>query len=258
MKTELIKQTFKLGNSAGVILPKEWENKKVRVQLIEESINKDIFEILEKKNLLNDVIGIYLTGSYAREEQTINSDIDVLVITNNTNKSLKEGLYELILISKEKFYKNINKNLYITSLIKESKTILNNDLIKDYKKTTSQFPIKKHLNEIKNIAKINEDSINFDEEYNQKVLDGTAYSIILRLRELYLLQCLIKNKNPSNKEFLKLINSLKAISYYEAYLRIKNDKPKKNNLLVKEGKKLLNLTKELIKKIENKKNGKKK
>ena len=107
MKTELIKQTFKLGNSAGVILPKEWENKKVRVQLIEESINKDIFEILEKKNLLNDVIGIYLTGSYAREEQTINSDIDVLVITNNTNKSLKEGLYELILISKEKFYKNI-------------------------------------------------------------------------------------------------------------------------------------------------------
>lgn len=253
METEFIKQTFRLGNSSGVILPREWENKKVRIQLIDKSINKDIFEILEKNDLLGEVIGIYLVGSYARNEETPQSDIDVLVITNNTNKSIKQGLYELTLISKERFEKNIHKSLYIVSLINDSKTILNNSFMEEYKKISPKFSVKRHLGEIKDIIKTNEDIINFDEKFNQKVLDGIAYSIVLRLRELYLLNNLIKNKKPSNKEFLKLINSLDAMDYYEAYLRVKNDKPEKNDLSTEKAKKLLDSAKKLIKKIEHKK-----
>ena len=86
MKSEIIKQAFKLGNSAGVLLPIDWKNKKVKVQLIDKSINQDILEILEEKDLLKNVIGIFLAGSYAREEATESSDIDVLVITDTINK----------------------------------------------------------------------------------------------------------------------------------------------------------------------------
>ncbi|MDP2925188.1 MAG: nucleotidyltransferase domain-containing protein [Nanoarchaeota archaeon] len=251
MPTELIKQAFRLGNSAGVILPKEWENKKVRVQLIEKSITQDIFEILEEKNLLSDVIGIYLTGSYARDEETPKSDIDVLIITNNTDKLVKYKDYEITAISKQSFEKNIQKSPFLLSQIKESKTILNNDLIEKYKKLLPNFTLNKYLEEIKSVAKINEDSVYFSEEYNEKVLDGTAYSIILRLRELYLIDCLLKNKKCSKKEFLTLIKISENSEYYEAYLRVKNDKPSKDNLSVEEGKRLLSLTKKLIKDLKD-------
>ena len=38
MKQELIKQIVKVGNSAGVILPREWLNGKARIELIEKAI----------------------------------------------------------------------------------------------------------------------------------------------------------------------------------------------------------------------------
>ena len=103
MKQELIKKAFKLGNSAGVLLPIEWINKKVSVKLVEESISQDIFEILEKSNLLKNTIGIFLAGSYARGEETELSDIDVLILTDEINKQVKIGKYEIIFISQDKF-----------------------------------------------------------------------------------------------------------------------------------------------------------
>ena len=103
MKSEIIKQTFRLGNSAGVLLPINWKDKKVKIQLIEKSITEDILEILEEKDLLKNVIGIFLAGSYARGEETESSDVDVLIITDSIDKQIKIRGYEIIMISKEKF-----------------------------------------------------------------------------------------------------------------------------------------------------------
>jgi len=133
MKQELIKKAFKLGNSAGVLLPIEWINKKVSVKLVEESISQDIFEILEKSNLLKNTIGIFLAGSYARGEETELSDIDVLILTDEINKQVKIGKYEIIFISQDKFEKSILKNVYLASLINEAKAILNSSLLEIYK-----------------------------------------------------------------------------------------------------------------------------
>ena len=103
MKHEVIKQAFKLGNSAGVLLPVEWNGKKVSIKLIDKSISQEIFEILEEKNILKNTIGIFLAGSYARGEETEKSDIDILIITDTLDMQIKTGKYEIILVSKSKF-----------------------------------------------------------------------------------------------------------------------------------------------------------
>ena len=83
---KLIKPIVKVGNSAGVILPKEWLNGQASVKLVSRpiSIKKDVLEILSP--YLDEVIGAYLVGRYARDEETEKSDVDVLVVTNKTSK----------------------------------------------------------------------------------------------------------------------------------------------------------------------------
>ncbi len=251
MKHEIIKQAFKLGNSAGVLLPVEWNGKKVSIKLIDKSISQEIFEILEEKNILKNTIGIFLAGSYARGEETEKSDIDILIITDTLDMQIKTGKYEIILVSKSKFEKSIIRNLYLSSLVNEAKAILNEDFLKQYKIQARKILIKKHLDEIKSITKINEKSIEADEEMGQNVSDETLYSIILRLRELYLITCLKYGKKPSTKEFIDAIKKLASEESYNAYLRTKNDLKTKRIIPVKEAKALIDAIKMHVKKLEN-------
>ena len=251
MRNEIIKQAFKLGNSAGVILPIEWKDKKVVIKLIDKSIQQEIIEILDERDLLKNTIGIFLAGSYARGEETESSDIDILVVTDCIDKQIKIGKYEIILISKNKFEKAIIKNLYLVSLINEAKVILNNDFLKYYKDKTSKILIKKHLDEIKSITKINEGFVKIDEELGEKVADETLYSIVLRLRELYLIECLKNNKNQSNKEFVNLIRIIASEESYNAYLRTKNDSKSKKVIPVNEAKALINEIKRRVRNLEH-------
>ncbi len=255
MEYEIIKQTFKLGNSAGVLLPIEWKGKKVAIKLIEKSITKEIIEILDERDLLKNTIGIFLAGSYARGEETELSDIDILIITDNIDKQIKIGKYEIVFISKEKLEKSIKKSLYLTSLINESKAILNNELLRYYKNKFVNVSIKKHLDEIKSITKINEKSVEIDLEMKKKVSDETLYSIILRLRELYLIECLKSNKIPLKKEFTGLIKKIASEESYNAYLRIKNDLKSKKVIPVKEA---ISLIDEIKRRMRNLEHGKKK
>lgn len=255
MKYEIIKQTFKLGNSAGVLLPIEWKDKKVAIKLIDKSITQEILEILDEKDLLKNTIGIFLAGSYARGEETESSDIDVLIVTDNIDKQIKTGKYEIIFISKDKFEKSILKNLYLASLINESRAILNDYSLKYYKNKVRGILIKKHFDEIKSITKINEKSIEIDQEMKEKVSDETLYSIVLRLREMYLIECLKNSKNPSKKDFIDLIKKVASEESYNAYLRIKNDLKPKKVIPVKEA---MSLIDEIKKRVRNLEHGKKK
>ncbi|MBS3071729.1 nucleotidyltransferase domain-containing protein [Candidatus Pacearchaeota archaeon] len=255
MESEIIKKAFKLGNSAGVLLPIEWKDRKVRVKLIEKSISQEIIEILEEKDMLKNTNGIFLVGSYARGEETEKSDIDILVITDDINKQLKVGRYEIVFISKEKFENSIKKSIYLASLINESRAIMNEAFMKDYKSKTKGILMKKHLDEIKSVTKINENSVEIDEELGEIVSDETIYSIILRLRELYLIECLRNSKNYSNKEFADLIKRIATQESYNAYLRIKNDLKSKRVIPVKEAEALIKEIKNRVKYLEH---GKKK
>ena len=52
---------------------------------------------------------------------------------------------------------------------------------------------------------MNKDFVNFCTDYDEKVLDGVVYSLVLRLRELYLIKCLALKKTYFKSDFLKYV-----------------------------------------------------
>jgi len=106
---------------------------------------------------------------------------------------------------------------------------------------------------MESIIRINQKAIEIDEELGEKVLDETLYSLILRLREIYLIGCLKNKKIPSNKEFLNLIRRVASEESYNAYIRIKNDLKSKKVIPVEEAKSLIE---EIKRGIERLKHGK--
>ena len=85
------RKTIKSGNASAVVLPKSWLNMNVRIELLEknkEIILQDVLDIVKSSIDLSEIIGVYLVGSYARKDNEYTSDIDVLIISEKTNREL--------------------------------------------------------------------------------------------------------------------------------------------------------------------------
>jgi len=243
------KQTIKLGNSAGVLLPREWLNSIVEVKLVrtpysEEKILNDLNKYL--KSYFKNILGIYLIGSYARGDFDEKSDVDILVITDNINKVINIENYEIFLISEDNLAKKLSKSLYLASAIRETIPLMNQNLLKKFKHMNIKINIKELIKEIERILRINKDIIDTAKEHKEKLLDGTAYSLVLRFRELYLLKCIRENRKPDKKEFLKLIDK----DLYDAYLRVKGNEKEINNISVKSAESIYDLIKKWLKDLK--------
>ena len=239
---ELIKTAIKVGNSAGVILPRKYLNSQVKIVLEPLNIEKDVLEILMGEGMLTKVLGVYLVGSYARGEQTIESDIDLLVITSDINKRIAHGRYEIICISKAEIERQLKENaLPILMMIKESKVIINQELIENYKNyKLNEKNIKWHINTTKSRIKAIAEDVKLYKKVNEKYMsDNIAYIIILRLRTLYIIERIKKNKTYKKKDFLKLVRDLSgSLRAYEGYIRSKNNEKVKKELPISEVEKI--------------------
>ncbi len=245
----ILKQTREVGTSAGVLLPRKWLNKQVVVTLFNptnEDIAKDILEILFRHNLNEEAKGIYLYGSYAREDYDSDSDIDVLVITEKTNKLISQDNYEIMLISEDNLTKNLHDNLHYLSIIKEAKAIINKSLIEKKFINKDKININKILTEIKRIIKVNKEAIKNCKDKGINVPDGIVYSIVLRLRELYLIKCIILNKKYYKKDLIKISGG----EAYSAYIRIKRDEKEIDNLSPDKVNNLLELSEKWVKDLK--------
>src|SRR3989344_696043 len=91
----LLKQVVEIGNGAAVYVPKEYIGKEVVITLPEnlEDIKKRILTSLI--DYMPNILGVYLYGSYAREEQEKNSDIDILIITKDKDEQIKNILKDI-------------------------------------------------------------------------------------------------------------------------------------------------------------------
>lgn len=243
MKNKLIKPVIRVGNSAGVLVPKEWINGSARVELITKPMNikKDILEILSP--YLEDIIGIYLIGSYARGEQTKKSDVDVLAITNITSKRIKKGKYDILLITKKEMDNTLKNNaLPLIPMLMEAKAIINEEYLKSIEnQKISKRNIRWNMDMIKSALKIDKKLIELKSDYSEYISDSIAYSLILNLRSLYIIDCIKKGQKWSNKGFLSLIKrTAGSLEAYKGYLRVKNDEKTKEFLNIKEAVNLLN------------------
>lgn len=245
----LIRNTREVGTSAGVLLPRSWLNKQVVVTLLQpskEQIARDVLDIIFKQGLNKEVKGIYLFGSYAREDYDETSDIDILVLTEKLNKIINENNYEILFVSEDNFLKNLSSSLNYQSILNEAEVLFNKELIEKYKIRKIDFNFKKILDEIKRILKINKDMIDTAKENSEKILDGTAYSLVLRFREMYLIKCILNNRKPNKNEFLDFIGK----DIYDAYLRIKKNKKEINIVNIKDAENLYKISEKWLKELK--------
>ncbi len=247
----------KFGNSGHVVLPKEYVGKRIRF-ITEpkafEDIKSEVVEIL--KQYLENILGVYLYGSYARNEQTVYSDIDILVITNINLKIMdKISGYSIISATLKQIEGTLNTNaVLILPIIKEAKTIINPDILERYnyykftKKNTKWF-----INRSKVILELNKKGVDLDFE-----IGSLVYSLILRIRGLLMIKFMLNNKQYSKSllfDYLKNKGLLqnKIEEFYKIYSKERNHiKIKENNIIKKEDiKKLLLTTEDLLNEVKD-------
>ena len=215
LQEQIIREVKKIGNGAHIFTPKEWIGEKVIiVRTKKKSLKERILKILEPH--LGSIKGVYLYGSYSRNEETKDSDIDLLVITNN-RINIKEKGFEVISLEEGKLEDAIKISpLLIYSAISEATPIINTELLKlikeKYKIKKENF--KQYIKETKSIINI-----------NKELLD--PYSIILRLRGIFIIKGLLNNHDYSNKKFkewiLKNCRNVDIENLLEAYNKIKRE-----------------------------------
>jgi len=258
---ELVRETRRWGNSAGILLPKEWVGNQVKVILIDRSLNikKEVLNILEP--YLEDIIGIYLTGSYARGEENEKSDIDIVAISKKTKKNIKSGKYDISIATLDGIKRTIKYDpILVLPRLNEAKVILNPQLLEDLKNVKlEKGSFKEFVEGTYRMIKINKEFINQDKKTNSEYLDSTSviYSLILRLRGIFLAKCLLKKINYSKKEFLKSLekelDSEELKIAYRIYECIRDDRKIKEKIKLETAEKLLSILEREIKKWQKEK-----
>ena len=105
-----------------------------------------------------------------------------------------------------------------------------------------------YLETTKSALSVNKSLIELDKLSNKLCSDSIAYSLMLRLRSYYIVDCLMKNSMWSNADFIKIIKNISGSNNaYEGYIRIKDKKKEKEMLATKEADKICNYLEEGIK-----------
>ena len=248
----VVKKAVRAGNSSAVILPRAWLNQEIRVELISrtpEIILKDVIDITKKYINLKDVVGIYLTGSYARGEEDKMSDIDVLILSSNIDKEMiNEGIYNILIVSTELLQQKLEKDILpVGPMLKEAVSLLNSQYLQNIDIKITKKNIKWYLDTTKDKLILIKKVINRigNKEY---VSNLVAYTIILRIRTLHIIKRLMRDEDYSKKDFLRILRKVSGgESAYQGYLDIKNNQGEKDNVDVKEVRRLYEyLGKELV------------
>ncbi len=250
---ELIKNVSGWGNSAGVLLPKEWKGKEVKIILIDRSseIKKEVFDMLS--DYLEDILGIYLTGSYARGEQEVGSDTDIIAISNKTKKEIVSGKYHVSIATLNGIKNTIKAHPeLILPRLNEAKTILNESLLEELKKNKlGKKSFKNFVEDTKRVIRINKGFLELDKEKSEYVISKrTVYSAVLRLRGFLLIKSLLEKKKYSKKLFEKLLletlNEDEFERVYSVYKSIRDDEKTKEKVRIETVEKLLEFLKKQL------------
>lgn len=264
IKEQLIKEVTEIGNGAHIFVPRDWLDQKVLVVKIPElTVKEQIVRSLAP--YLDDIVGVFLYGSYARGEQEKESDIDILVIAKKKFEIKKQKKISFEIIEYDKLEDSIKLNpLMFYPMIQEAKPIINSLLLEKLKKIkfNKRAPIFKwFIESTKDHIKSNKELIELDR------LDGdyltsyvVIYSSILRLRGIFLINRALYNKPYSRTLFKKwLIKNIPNLEYekiYSIYRAERDEKKVEFKLKLFQAENLLNLLKREIKKLKDRLYGK--
>lgn len=254
-KLFLEKEVKLSGNSAHVYLPREWAGLVVEIRpkkLSLEEIKKGVLSVVIEhySESLKNIVGIYLYGSVARNEQTPNSDIDILIITDKKIEAEKKTTnYDISHATLEQVRKTLENNaLLILPILREAKPVLNETLIKDLARTKINYKNTKwFLQTTQSSLKIVEQLM---EDKRKDSIPNILYALVMRSRGLFLIKCLAKNKSYSNKNFIAYITKTSKLGkhiindMYDVYRAVRDEKkPPKHNINYQHLKRLMAATK---------------
>ena len=249
------KTVQRFGNSGHVVLPKEYVGKRIRFIVKPKSFEDIKFEVLGiLKPYLENILGIYLYGSYARNEQTIDSDIDILVITNIKLKIMnKMNAYSVVSATVMELESTLKNNaVLLLPIVKEARTIINPGLLekyKEYKFTNNNT--KWFINSSMHVLELNKKGLDLNFE-----IGSIVYSLMLRIRGLLMIKLMLNNKLYSKASLFSYLKSNKFSQnkieeLYKIYSKERdNIKVVESEIIAKEDiSKLLFVTKGLLKEI---------
>lgn len=262
VKEQLVKTVVKSGNGGAVWVPKNWLGQEVIVILPDKpklDVREKIIHLLEP--YLKDVIAVFIYGSYARHEETKESDTDVMVITKDKTISIevKEQNLEITAFELDKFKKAIQRYpVMYYQIVQEAEPLINAyilDELKNIKIDNENF--KSYINETKEHIESNKEFIELDKLDDKYVKSySVLYSTVLRLRGLFIIKCILNKEKFSNKEFKEWLTQ-KGITHqefeqcYAAYSAVKNDKNTQNiKIEISVAEKLLNILIKCVNSIE--------
>lgn len=255
VQEQLVKRVVSSGNGGAVWVPRSWLGEEIvviRPEKPELDIKEKIIKILIPH--LQDVIAIFLYGSYARNEQELGSDIDVLVIAKKKFTIKKDKKIDIKIIQLEELKETIKKNpIMYFSILKEAKAIINSSLLDELKKVKIDYKnFKWFIETTMDHIKTSKEFIELDKLDGEYLTSySVIYSIILRLRGIFLIKCLIGNKDYSNKLFKKWllkynISESEYKTAYGVYRCVRDNRKIRNKIKVSTVENLLSI---LIKEI---------
>ena len=250
VKDAVEKEVVSFGNGSIVYTPKKWVGKKVVVILEEKplDIKGETMEIL--KPYLSSIEGVFLFGSFARNEQNEKSDIDLLVIADKKIDLEKKDKFDFLVKTKEQFEKEIKKDpsLFPSQVVSEAKPVLNESLLNELKKIEATPDFKNFFDDTLGAFKKTKELLETNKGKGFLDSNTAIYSLILRLKTLFIIQCRKKSRVFSNKRFKELLkkhdfSEQKINALLEAYQAERDDKKTTQKILLADALKLFDAAK---------------
>ena len=121
---KFIRKTIKVGNSAGVLLPKKLLGSEVKVIVVNrpKNIKRDVLKAIEKD--LGDVIGICLTEK---------KPVEVFVISTTLRKKLVKEDMKIIFVPISVLKRDLKTNDNLRDKISKAEAIMNSNLLDELK-----------------------------------------------------------------------------------------------------------------------------
>jgi len=117
---DIIKKAVKVGNSAGILLPKKLLGADIKVSVVKMplDIKKEAMKLAD--NYLADIEGIYIINK---------KPVEVLAVTNILKKMINSSNIRLILVPLLQLKKDVKENEQLRKKLLESEAILNKKLL---------------------------------------------------------------------------------------------------------------------------------
>jgi len=219
---QIVKEVVDRGNSGGIYLPKGWVGQQVIVRPL--SVNEYVLNAISPH--LRDIAGVYLYGSYSRNEQQSDSDIDVLIVSGNGLKLKRENSIDYRVININEVEDAIKEEpISVYPMVREAVPIMNAHLLEKLKGIEIKPGRLSWITETTEIAlKRNKGLIELGEG-----LDIVTYSLVMRLRGLHLAHLILTGRGYSNAAFkaFALKKGLNEESYdalYAVYRAVRDEK----------------------------------